>query len=114
MPDRPFRSLWEARELLYLLTRREIRLRYQHSIVGIGWAVLQPLVTLLALTMFQVIMGRRSSGTVPYPLYAVIGLVPWTFLSHALTQSSHSVSELLLADSESLVSAACPTAGSGA
>lgn len=91
MPDRPFRSLWEARELLYLLTRREIRLRYQHSIVGIGWAVLQPLVTLLVLTMFQVIMGRRSSGTVPYPLYAVIGLVPWTFLSHALTQSSHSV-----------------------
>jgi lipopolysaccharide transport system permease protein len=91
MPERPFRSLWDARELLYLLTKREIRLRYQHSIVGIGWAILQPLVTLLVLTMFQLIMGRHSSGPVPYPLYAVIGLIPWNFLSHALTQSSYSV-----------------------
>lgn len=91
VPDRPFRSLWAARELLYLLTRREIRLRYQHSIAGIGWAILQPVVTLLVLSMFQVMMGRRSSERVPYPLYAVTGLIPWTFLTHALTQGSSSV-----------------------
>jgi lipopolysaccharide transport system permease protein len=89
--NRPLHSLWEARELLYLLARREIYLRYKHTFAGIGWAVLQPVVTLLVLTLFQVMMGRRTFGRIPYPLYAVTGLVPWTFLTHALTTSSSSV-----------------------
>ena len=74
-----------------MLTKRQVRLRYQHSIAGIGWAVLQPVVTLLVLSLFQVMMGRRSFERVPYPLYAVTGLVPWTFLTHALTQCSSSI-----------------------
>jgi lipopolysaccharide transport system permease protein len=91
LPDGWFRALWDARELLYLLAKREIHLRYEHSIAGIGWALLQPVVTLLVLTMFQAMMGRRAGERVPYPLYAVTGLVPWTFLTHALTQCSNSV-----------------------
>lgn len=89
LPDRPFRSVWEARELLLVLARRDVHLRYQHSVAGIGWALLQPLLTVLVLSAFQALMGRGATPGVPYPLYAATALVPWTFVVHALTQSSH-------------------------
>jgi lipopolysaccharide transport system permease protein len=88
-PDRPFRSLWDARELMLVLARRDVHLRYQHSVAGIGWAILQPMLTVVVLSAFQFLMGHRSASGLPYPLYAVTALVPWTFLAHALTQSSH-------------------------
>ena len=84
-------TLWASRELTYLLARRDVLLRYQHSVVGIGWAVLQPLVTLLVLTIFQTVIGQRSDREIPYPLYAMTGLVPWTFFVHAITLCSHSI-----------------------
>src|SRR3954451_11469321 len=46
-PEHPLKSLWEARELMVLLARRDVRLRYQHSVAGFGWALLQPLLTIL-------------------------------------------------------------------
>ncbi len=74
-----------------MLAMREVALRYQYSVAGIGWAVAQPLLTLLVLTAFQVLIGRRASTGVPYPLYAITGLVPWTFFGHALAESSRSL-----------------------
>ena len=88
---RQWADLWDSRELTWLLARREVQLRYRHSFAGIGWAVLQPLLTVVVLTIFQLFVGRPSSSGVPYPLYAMTGLVPWTFLGHAVTQSSSSI-----------------------
>lgn len=88
-PDRPFKSLWDARELIVLLARRDVHLRYQHSIAGFGWAVLQPLLTILVLAAFRVVMGHSTSAGMPYPLYAGTVLVPWTFFVHSMNQSSH-------------------------
>ncbi len=88
-PDHPLKSLWEARELIVLLARRDVRLRYQHSVAGFGWAVLQPLLTILVLAAFRAIMGRPTSIGMPYPLYAGAVLVPWTFFVHSMNQSSY-------------------------
>jgi lipopolysaccharide transport system permease protein len=88
-PDRPLKSLWEARELIVLLARRDVRLRYQYSVAGFGWAVLQPLFTILVLAAFRVVMGRPISLGMPYPLYAGTVLVPWTFFVHSMNQSSY-------------------------
>jgi len=90
-PERPLHSVWAARELLVVLARRDVYLRYQHSFAGISWAILQPLLTVLVLSAFQLLMGHRQTTGVPYPLYAATALVPWTFVVHALTQASHSL-----------------------
>lgn len=84
-------EIWRARELTWLIAKREIQLRYQHSVAGIGWAILQPVITVLVLTAFQALFGRRTVDRVPYPLYAMMGLVPWTFFGHALNQCSNSI-----------------------
>ena len=89
LPARPLQAVWEAREIVLLLARRDVKIRYQHSIAGMGWAVLQPLLTVLVLGVFQTLMGHKTTGGIPYPLYAALALVPWTFVSHAITQSSH-------------------------
>ncbi|HEY3840388.1 MAG TPA: ABC transporter permease [Bryobacteraceae bacterium] len=88
-PDRPLKFLWEARELIVLLARRDVSLRYQHSIAGFGWALLQPLLTILVLAAFRMLMGQPTSLGMPYPLYAGTVLVPWTFFVHSMNQSSH-------------------------
>jgi lipopolysaccharide transport system permease protein len=90
-PGRQWAEFWSARELTWMLARREVQLRYRHSVAGIGWAVMQPLITLLVLAVFQSFVGRGTKGGVPYPLYAMTGLVIWTFFGHALTQCSSSV-----------------------
>jgi len=84
-------EVWRARELTWLVAKREVRQRYQHSVAGIGWAILQPVITVMVLTTFQVLFGRRTVDRVPYPLYAMMGLVPWTFFGHALNQCSNSI-----------------------
>jgi lipopolysaccharide transport system permease protein len=85
------RELWDSRELTLMLARKEVRLRYRHSVAGVGWAVMQPLLTLLVLSAFQLFAGRKLNGGVPYALYAMTGLVPWTFFGHALTQCGNSI-----------------------
>jgi lipopolysaccharide transport system permease protein len=92
-----FRELWEHREVFYLLVWRDVKLRYRHRRVGALWALLQPLLSMLMLSLFGRIVGVKSGG-IPYPLFAASGLVPWTYFTHALTQASNSLvhSEVLL------------------
>lgn len=90
-PDRPFVQLWAARDLVVLLAQRDVKLRYQHAWIGIGWAVIQPLFTMLALTLFQFLLAGKSESRIPYPLLAVSAMVPWTFVIHAFTVSSSSL-----------------------
>ena len=81
--------MWEARELILLLARRDVHLRYQYSVAGFGWAVLQPLLTILVLALFRILMGGSTSFGMPYPVYAGTVLVPWTFFAHSMNQSSN-------------------------
>lgn len=85
-----FRELWERREVLYLLVWRDVKVRYRHTRVGALWAFLQPLLSMLMLTVFGRVV-KVDTGSIPYPLFAASGLVPWTYFTHALTQASNSL-----------------------
>ena len=83
-------ALWEHPDLLYMLTLRDIKLRYQQTAVGAAWALLQPLLIMLVLTAFATVVGVKT-GSIPYPLYVMGGLVPWTYFTHGLTSTTHSL-----------------------
>jgi lipopolysaccharide transport system permease protein len=81
------RELWHYRDLFALLTLRDIKVRYQQTIFGALWAVLQPV---LLMVVFAVFLGRLAdvpSEGIPYPLFAYCALVPWTFFSQGLAGS---------------------------
>ena len=84
-------DIWHFRELLYFLTWRDIKIRYKHTALGVGWVVLQPLLTMLVFTVFFGRLGRIPSDGVPYALFSLCGLLPWQLFSYALTESSQSV-----------------------
>jgi len=86
-----FREIWEYRELLYFLGKREIQIRYKQSILGIAWAVFQPLALAL---IFTVIFGRLAqipSNGVPYVVFVLTALVLWTFTAQAVTACAGSL-----------------------
>ena len=83
------RSLWHYRELLLFLAWRNILVRYKQTLLGFLWAVLQPLLLMLVMTLFFGTFARRAG--VPAPIYFFAGLVPWTFFANGLTQSSNSL-----------------------
>jgi len=84
-------QLWEYRKLLYFLTWREIKIRYKQTVLGAGWAIIQPLFTMLVFSLFFGRLARVPSDNIPYPLFSLAGLVPWTFFANGLTQSSASL-----------------------
>jgi lipopolysaccharide transport system permease protein len=80
-----------AHELLYFLILRSLKLRYKQTVLGAAWAVLQPL---LAMAVFTVVFGRLArldSEGLPYPVFALAALVPWTYFANALTQAGNSL-----------------------
>ena len=87
------RELWEYRELLYFLVWRSIKVRYKQTMLGASWAVLQPLLTMLVLSIFLGRFARVPSNGIPYPLFAYSGLVIWAFWTNALTQATQSLVE---------------------
>jgi lipopolysaccharide transport system permease protein len=85
------RELWSYRELLYFLTWRDVKVRYKQTAIGAAWAVLQPLLTML---VFAVVFGaliRVPSDGLPYPVFAYVALLPWTFFATALTRAGGSL-----------------------
>src|ERR1044072_6984576 len=85
------RSLWEYRELLYFLTWRDIKVRYKQTVLGAAWAVLQPFLTMLVFSLFFGRMAGIPADGVPYPIFTFAALVPWSFFSNGLVQSSNSL-----------------------
>src|SRR5579871_5535399 len=84
-------DLLAYRELLLFLIWRDIKVRYKQTALGVAWAVIQPV---LAMLIFSVFFGKLAgvpSDNVPYPVFALTGLLPWQLFSYALTQSSNSV-----------------------
>ncbi|MEO8575710.1 MAG: ABC transporter permease [Gemmatimonadales bacterium] len=90
-PD--LKEAWEFRELLYYLVWRSIKVRYKQTVLGASWAVLQPLLTMLVLSVFLGRLARVPSGGIPYPLFAYAGLVVWTFFTSAVSQATQSLVE---------------------
>lgn len=81
------------RELFYIFSWRDIKVRYKQTIFGIAWALFQPLINMIIFTFFFGNLVKIPSGNLPYPLFVLIGLIFWTFFSGALTHSSNSLIE---------------------
>jgi lipopolysaccharide transport system permease protein len=84
-------ELWRYRELLCILTWRDIKVRYKQTVLGAAWAVLQPLATMIVFSAFFGRVAEMPSGGVPYPLFAFTGLLAWFFFANAVTSASQSV-----------------------
>lgn len=84
-------ELWRAHELVYLLTQRELRIRYKQAVLGAGWALLQPLLTMFVFTIFFGRLAHLGSDGVAYPLFTLAALVPWTFFANSVTNASSSL-----------------------
>lgn len=84
-------ELWEYRELLLFLTWRDIQVRYKQTVLGMAWAVLQPLLAMLAFSLFFGRLAKMPSDGVPYPIFAYCALVPWQLFAYALTESGSSL-----------------------
>lgn len=81
---RGFRDLLAARELLTTLTVREVKVRYNQTLLGVAWAVAQPLALMLAFTVFFGRFAGVSSDGLPYPLFSYAALLPWSFFTTSL------------------------------
>ncbi len=84
-------ELWEYRELLYFLTWRDIKVRYKQTLLGAGWAVIQPFFTMVVFSLFFGKLAKMPSDNVPYPIFSFAALVPWTFFSNGMGQASNSL-----------------------
>jgi len=84
-------ALWRFRELLYFLIWRDVKVRYKQTLLGAAWAILQPLLTMVVFSIFFGKLARMPSDGVPYPLFAYVALVPWTFFANGLILSSGSL-----------------------
>jgi len=86
-------ELVEYRELLYFLVWREIKVRYKQTLIGAGWAVAQPVATMVVFSLFFGRLAKIPSGGLPYPLFFYSALLPWTYFAGALAGATNSVVE---------------------
>lgn len=86
-----WKELWRYRELFLLLSWRNILIRYKQTYLGVAWALLQPVLTVVIFTFIFGRLAKFSSGTVPYPVFALAAIVPWQFFANALSESSNSL-----------------------
>lgn len=87
------KDLWQYRELLYFLCWRDIKVRYKQTALGVAWAIVQPLMTMVLFSLFFGRLAKMPSDGIPYPLFVFTALVPWMFFSNGITQSSGSLVE---------------------
>ena len=85
---RELRGLWQYRDLFYTLSVHRIKVRYKQSILGLAWAILQPLSLMLIYTVIFSKIAKVASEGVPYAVFAYAALLPWTFFSSALTNAT--------------------------
>jgi lipopolysaccharide transport system permease protein len=85
------RELWEYRELLFFFAWRDIKVRYRQTVMGVLWAIIQPILTMVIFSLFFGRLANIPSDGLPYPVFSFAALVPWTFFANALTQASNSL-----------------------
>ena len=86
-----FHELWEYRDLFYFLVWRNIKVRYAQSVLGVGWAIIPPVFSMIVFTIVFGKLAKIGSEGVPYGIFCYAALVPWTYFSNALTQSGASL-----------------------
>ncbi len=85
-----WKEIWDFRELFYFFTWKDIKVKYKQTVVGVGWAIFQPLVTMVVFSIFFGKLAKMPSDGIPYPLFVYSGLVFWTFFSASLASVSGS------------------------
>src|ERR671931_138565 len=78
------KAIWEYRELLYFLVWRDLKVRYRQTVIGIGWVVLQPLLTMILFTAIFGRVARIPSDGLPYPIFAYSALLQWNLFVSSL------------------------------
>jgi lipopolysaccharide transport system permease protein len=84
-------DLWRYRELFYFLAWRDILVRYKQTVIGVAWALLRPLLTMVVFTLVFGKLAKLPSEGVPYPILVFAAMLPWQFFSNALSESSVSL-----------------------
>jgi ABC-type polysaccharide/polyol phosphate export permease len=90
-PIHSVRKLWAARELVRTVAERDFRARYKQAVLGVSWAILTPLVYMGAFTVVFQRVADVDTGGVPYALFSIVGLLPWTFFSTSLNRGATSL-----------------------
>jgi Carbamoyltransferase C-terminus/ABC-2 type transporter len=87
-----WRDLWHYRELFAILAWRDVAVRYKQTVIGVAWAVVRPLLTMLVFTIvFGKLAGLPSDGAVPYPVLVFAGMLPWFLFASVLSEASNSL-----------------------
>lgn len=89
--DLGLRELWHARELLYFLTWRDIKVRYKQTVLGAVWALIQPVVNMVVFTILFSRLAHLPSEGAPYALFTFAALIPWTYFAYVLQQGGNSL-----------------------
>jgi len=85
-------DLWRFRELFYILSWRDIKVRYKQTVIGAAWSIIRPLLTMIIFTVvFSKVAHLPTEGTAPYAIMVYAGMLPWQFFSNSLTESSASL-----------------------
>jgi len=84
-------TLWQYRELLYFLAWRDMKARYAQTVFGVGWAIIQPLFTMVIFTVIFGKFARMPSDGLPYPIFAYAALIPWTYFARSIERSGNSL-----------------------
>ncbi len=83
-----FKELWQYRELLFFFTWRDFKVRYKQTVIGVGWALFQPFITMVIFSVFFGALIKVPSDGIPYPIFVYVGLLIWQFFSSALSDTS--------------------------
>jgi lipopolysaccharide transport system permease protein len=86
-----FNEIWRYRELFWFLAWRDILVRYKQTVIGIAWALIRPIVTMIIFTVIFGKLAKLPSDGIPYPVLTFTALLPWQFFANALSESSSSV-----------------------
>jgi lipopolysaccharide transport system permease protein len=86
-------EVWSARELLYFFVWRDIKIRYKQTAIGVAWAVLQPLLTMLVFSLFFGQLAKMPSHGLPYPVFYYSALLPWMYFSTSLQNATNTIVE---------------------
>lgn len=86
-----FKELFAYRDLFYFLLLRNLKVMYAQTILGVGWGIIQPLMNILIFTVIFGKVAKVPSEGLPYALFSAVAVIPWTYMSTALTQGSQSL-----------------------
>ena len=91
MTNSGIKELWQYKELLYFMVWRDFKIRYKQTILGVAWAVIQPLVTTLVFFLLFGKLAKMPSDGIPYPIFSYLGMMAWSYFSGSISYASNSL-----------------------